>query len=500
MDYIINGMQMFFGDPIMIIVLAGSVFIGIYVGAIPGLSASMACSLLVSFTFTWRVETAMAAMLGIQIGTVYGGSRSAILLNIPGAPAAVATSFDGYQLAQKGRAAESIGVTVIQSFYGGLIGAVILSIAAPIIGNFALRITPRDYFLLGIMGLMLVGSLGNETNSRGIFAAAFGLFLGCIGMCEMTGAARFTFGNIYLLSGLNYVVVMLGLFGMSEALVQLRNVNAAPIKQKVGNLRPDFKNSLKYALLTIRCSLIGVFVGALPGTGGDIASLMAYDHAKRTTKNPEVPFGEGAIEGLVAPESANNAAIGGAYIPMLTLGIPGDGVTAILIGALMIHGLRPGPLFMVESPEIFSMAVAGNFIGNIFLLIFGFMGIKMFAKIVEVPRYILMPVIIILSTIGAFSINNNIADIYWMLIFGIIGYFFKNYNIPVGPVILGVILRPLIESNFRRGITLTDNNLLMFIVDMFKNPVSLVIILIIILMVVSQRNIGKSEDSKSESI
>lgn len=488
---ILEGALALFTNPILIIYLGVFVFLGIYIGAIPGLSVTMACSLLISFTFSWEPMPALAAMLGVQVGGVYGGSRAAILLNIPGAPAAVATGFDGYPLAKKGLAGKAIGITVIQSVIGGFIGAIILGIGAPLISEFALKFAPRDYFLLGIMGLLLVGSLGSESTARGIFAALLGLFVGTIGLDAVTGQQRFTFGNVYLMGGVNYIVVMLGLFGMSEALIQLRDLSIYPVKQKVDKLRPDFKSITKYLPLTIRSALLGTFVGALPGTGGDIAALMAYDQAKRTTKNPEVPFGEGAIEGLVAPESANNAAIGGAYIPMLTLGIPGDAVTAIILGAMFIHGLRPGPLFMTESPDVFGFMVAGNFVGNIFLLIFGFMGIKLFAKIVEVPKHILMPTIIILSVVGAYTINNSVADIYWMLGFGVVGYILKLFKIPTAPIILGVILSSLVEQNYRRGVSMVGNSLIGFIIDILTNPISLVLVVAISLMLITQSNSWK---------
>lgn len=482
----LSGVLLFLTDPVIILYLAIFVFLGIYVGAIPGLSVTMAASLLISFTFSWDPLSALAAIIGVQIGGVYGGSRSAILLNIPGTPAAVATALDGYSLAQKGFASQAFGVTIIQSVLGGFIGTIILAIGAPIISEFSLKFAPRDYFLLGIMGLLLIGSLGSESTARGIFSALVGLFIGVIGLDIVTGQQRFTFGNVYLMGGIHYVVVMLGLFGMSEALFQLRNLDVLPVKQKVDKIRPDFKSIKKYIPLTIRSSLLGTFVGALPGTGGDIAALMAYDQARRTTKNPEVPFGQGAIEGLVAPESANNAAIGGAYIPMLTLGIPGDAVTAIVLGAMFIHGFRPGPLFMTESPHIFGFMVAGNIIGNIFLLIFGFMGIKLTVKIVEIPKHILMPIIIVLSVVGAYAINNSVADIYYMMGFGIFGYFLKLYHFPSAPMILGVILSQLVEQNYRRGVSMVGNNLIAFIIDLFANPISIVLIIMIGLMLITQ--------------
>ena len=403
-------------NPVLLLYLAAGVFLGIYIGAVPGLSVTMAASLLISFTYSWDMLPAMAAMVGIYIGGVYGGSRSAILLNIPGAPAAVATALEGYPLAKKGLAGQAIGVTVIQSVLGGFIGTLILCFGAPYLSKFAMGFAPRDYFLLAVIGLLLVGSLGNESPARGVLSAAIGLFVGFVGLDSQTGHTRFVLGpngsmfRTYMMLGVSYVVVMIGLFGMSEALMQLRDLSTKPVKQKVDKIIPSWKNTVRFVPLTLKSSIIGAVVGALPGTGGDIAALLAYDQAKRTVKNPETPFGEGALEGLVAPESANNAAIGGACIPMLSLGIPGDAVTAIMLGAMYIHGLNPGPLLMTNSPDVFYYIIGAMFVGNIFLLIFGFTGIKAFSKIVEVPKEILMPIIIILSVVGAFSTRPETAS------------------------------------------------------------------------------------------
>ncbi len=483
---IVSNLLLPFTQPMLLLFLGIGTFAGIYIGAIPGLSVTMAVSLLISFTFSWDPLPAIALMIGINVGGVYGGSRSAILLNIPGAPAAVATTFDGYPLAQKGEAGKAIGVTVVQSFVGGLVGTLFLGLFAPVVAQFALKFAPRDYMLLAIMGLMLVGSLGCESAARGIFAAAVGVFLGMIGIDMVTGQPRFTFGNVYLMGGVSYIVAMIGLFGMSEALFQLRDLSVYPVKQKVDKIIPGWKNVFKYLPLSLRTSLMGVLVGALPGTGGDLAALLAYDHARRTVKHPSAPFGKGAIEGLVAPESANNAAIGGAYIPMLTLGIPGDAVTAIIIGALYIHGMKPGPLFMTERPDIFWLMVGGMLIANVFLLIFGFTGIRLFAKIVEIPKQILMPVIMILSVVGAYSINNNIMDVYWMLGFGVIGYLFKLYKLPLGPVVLGVILSSLLEQNYRRAVSMAGNSIFGFLADVVTHPISLVLLSVIVVMIVGQ--------------
>lgn len=500
LDYMLRALL----DPQLLLYLGVGVFLGIYIGAVPGLSVTMAASLLISFTYSWEVLPAMAAMIGIYIGGVYGGSRSAILLNIPGAPAAVATALDGYPLAQKGLAGQAIGITVVQSVLGGLIGTVILALGAPQVAQVAMAFAPRDYFLLAIMGLLLVGSLGSESPARGVMSAAIGVFVGFIGLDSQTGHLRFVVGPsgssfyTYMMLGVNYVVVMIGLFGMSEALIQLRDLSIQPVKQKVDKIVPGWKNVIKYLPLSIRTSLLGTFVGALPGTGGDIAALMAYDHAKRSTKNPETPFGQGAIEGLVACESANNAAIGGACIPMLTLGIPGDAVTAIMIGAMYIHGLNPGPLMMKESSDVFWYIIGAMFVGNVFLLILGFTGIKLFTKIVEIPKYILMPIIIILSVVGAFSINNSLMDVYWMIAFGILGYLMKLYHFPVAPAILGIILVDLIELNFRRAVMTVGGSFSALVVDIVSHPMSLILLAVIVGMVLSSAGILKKLRRGSE--
>lgn len=500
LDYMLRALL----DPQLLLYLGVGVFLGIYIGAVPGLSVTMAASLLISFTYSWEVLPAMAAMIGIYIGGVYGGSRSAILLNIPGAPAAVATALDGYPLAQKGLAGQAIGITVVQSVLGGLIGTVILALGAPQVAKVAMAFAPRDYFLLAIMGLLLVGSLGSESPARGVMSAAIGVFVGFIGLDSQTGHLRFVVGPsgssfyTYMMLGVNYVVVMIGLFGMSEALIQLRDLSIQPVKQKVDKIVPGWKNVIKYLPLSIRTSLLGTFVGALPGTGGDIAALMAYDHAKRSTKNPETPFGQGAIEGLVACESANNAAIGGACIPMLTLGIPGDAVTAIMIGAMYIHGLNPGPLMMKESSDVFWYIIGAMFVGNVFLLILGFTGIKLFTKIVEIPKYILMPIIIILSVVGAFSINNSLMDVYWMIAFGILGYLMKLYHFPVAPAILGIILVDLIELNFRRAVMTVGGSFSALVVDIVSHPMSLILLAVIVGMVLSSAGILKKLRRGSE--
>ncbi|WP_372993716.1 tripartite tricarboxylate transporter permease [Sulfitobacter sp.] len=475
-----------FTHPELLVLVGIGTFAGIYIGAIPGLSVTMAVSILISFTFSWDVYPAISLMVGIYMGGVYGGSRTAILLNIPGAPSAIATAMDGYPMALRGEAGQAIGVTTVMSFFGGLIGILVLALAAPFVSEFALMFQPRDYMLLAVLGILLVGSLSSGSLVKGIFAGAFGLAIGAVGRDPLTFTKRFTFDLQIMEGGISFIAVMIGMFGVSEALLQLQNVDKKAVRQKIDKIVPSFGTIKKFLPLSLQTSTIGVIIGALPGTGGDIAALMAYDHAKRVTKNPDVPFGEGAMEGLVAPETANNAAVGGAFVPMMTLGIPGDAVTAIMIGALFIHGLNPGPMLMIDQPDMFWFIVGALFTANIFMLIFGLTGIKVFTKIVEMPRAIIIPLSLLLSIVGAYAVNNSISDVYWMLAFGVFGYFMRHYGYPLGPVILGVILSRLLDDNWRRAIISEREDLGRFFEGILTSPLSLVLFTAVILIFVSQ--------------
>lgn len=473
-------------DPQLLMLTALGTFAGIYIGAIPGLSVTMAVSILVSFTFSWEVNSALALIVGIFIGGVYGGSRSAILLNIPGAPSSVATGFDGYPLAKLGDAGRAIGLSTVMSVIGGLAGTVVLACSAPVIGEMALKFAPRDYFLIAALGLLLVGSLSEGSLAKGVFAAALGTVIGLVGMDPVTAQGRFTFDQVELMGGIHYVVVMIGLFGVAEAFYQLHTLDVPAVRQQVDKIIPSVAMVLKFLPLSLRTAVIGVLVGALPGVGGDIAALMAYDHAKRTVKKPSRPFGQGAYEGLVAPETANSAAVGGAYVPMLTLGIPGDAVTAVIIGALVIHGLNPGPMLMVESPHIFWFTVGNLALANLFLLVFGLMGIKLFAKLVELPKALLIPLILVLCVVGTYSINSSMTEVYWMLGFGLLGYFLKAFGFQMGPVILGVILGPMMDNSYRQAMASVGDDPAALLGELVSNPVSLILSLGITLILLGK--------------
>lgn len=466
---------MIFTSPQLLGLTALGTFLGIYAGALPGISVTMATSVLISFTFSWDLDNALALMVGVFCGGVYGGSRTAILLNIPGTPAAVATALDGYPLAKLGLASQAIGVTTLVSVLGGLLGTVVLAIFAPLMSGLALKFAPRDFLLLALIGLLLVGSMTGGSLTKGVLTASLGVMIGLVGLDEFTAKARLTFDAPSMLGGISYVAAMIGFFGFSEALHQIRSLHIPPVRQKIDRIIPSWGTVAKFLPLSLRSSAIGVVIGALPGAGGDIAALIAYDHAKRSTKAPSRPFGQGAYEGIVAPEAANNAAVSGAFIPMLTLGIPGDAVTAIMIGGLYIHGLRPGPMLMIETPYLFWFMVAALFAANIFLLVFGLTGIRFMARVITVPRGVLIPCVAMLSIIGTYAIQSSITDVYWMLAFGVLGYLFKLYGYPVGPIILGVILGPLLDSSFRRAMISSHSSVPEFLLSFVTNPISLVL-------------------------
>jgi putative tricarboxylic transport membrane protein len=455
---------------------AAGTLAGILVGAIPGLSATMAVAILVSLTYGWDVTTALAVIMGIYQGAVFGGSITACLINIPGAPSSVITTLDGYPMAKRGEGGVAIGWACTESFIGGLIGILALWIGTPLIARVAIGFAPQDYFLLAVFGILLVGSFAEGSFGRAMFTASLGVVLGLIGLDLITGMPRLSFGSDILVKGVDLVTAILGLFGLSEVLFQLYQNSSAHIIQKVGRLFPPMPQLIRCLPLTLRTSAIGILIGALPGVGGPIASTLAYDHAKRTVREPSRPFGEGAYEGVVASESANNAAIGGAIIPMLTLGIPGDAVTAVIIGAFQIHGLRPGPMLMAETPHLFNLIVISLLFATFFFLIFGFLLIKPFIKLVSIPQNILLPPIIFITVIGAYAINSSMIDVAWMTFFGLLGFVFKLYKFPIPPMVLGLVLGPLIDETFRRTMISYHGNPVDIVHAIVTSPISLSVV------------------------
>jgi len=465
------------------LVFVGSV-LGMLVGVLPGLSAITGTALLVSLTFTWDVKDALAMMMGVYVLGVYAGAITAILMNIPGAPAAVATTLDGFPLAQKGHAKTALWAASIYSCYGSIFGLMVLVLVAKPITKIALEFSSIDYFLLALFGLTTVGSLTSGNFIKGLISAMLGVFLSTVGIDPMTGVQRFTFGSLQLQGGVPVVPVLIGLFGFSEVLYQsgAQSLDAIAVTYEKSKIK--IRMLFTHFWLATRSSVIGTLVGALPGAGAPVASLLSYDSAKRTIKNPTVPFGKGAVEGVVASETANNACIGGALIPMLTLGIPGDAVTAIILSAFYIHGLRPGPLLLTETPQLFHVIIIAGLIACIFIFLLGLTLGPLLARVVTVPKRYLLPIVTILCIIGAYAANTSLFEVNLMILFGLIGYFMRVKGYSPAPMVLGLVLGQLMDSSFRRAINLsiTEGNI---IINLFSGPISIFLIACIIISVLS---------------
>ena len=448
-------------------------FAGIVIGAIPGLSATMAVAILIPFTYKMGTIASLAMLLGVYCGAVYGGSISAILLNIPGTPAAIMTTLDGNPMAKKGEGGRAIGVSTIASFCGGIISCVFLIVCCSLLALVAQKFSYPEYFVLAAFGICLVADSCGESFLKGIVSGLIGILLSLVGMDALTGQQRFTFGNPYLLGGLGQVPALIGLFGMSEILNQVFELGVSNKKKmKVGRVVPD-KPTLKRLVPTIiRGSLIGTFIGALPGAGGPVAASIAYNTEKTTSKDPS-KFGTGIPEGVAAAESANNAVTGGAIIPMLALAVPGDGTTAVLMSAFIIKGIDLGPMIFSQHPEVVNTTYIFLILGNIFMLILGLSLAKIFAKVIEVDNKILLPVVLLICMVGTFASASNTFNIYVMIFFGILGFVMQRFKFSLTPMILGLVLGSMAEENFRSALTMSKGDY-----SVFFRPISLVFIVI----------------------
>ncbi len=467
---------------------------GVVIGALPGLSVTMATALLVSLTFSWSMEYALAMIIGVYCGGVFGGSISAVLLNIPGAPAAICTGFDGYPLAKQGKAAMALGLARIGSFIGGIIGVLFLALFAPPISTIALSFGPFEYLGLIALGLITIGNLSEGSFIKAILAGLFGLLLSTVGMDPVYGIPRFTFGSMQLLSGIGLIPSLIGFFGLSEVIVQMRTPsNKHQIIKQMGKVIPKLSTFMKMIPVILRSSVIGAWIGALPGVGGTIASFLAYDNAKKTVKNPTQPFGEGAYEGVVAPEVANNAMVGGAMIPLLTLGIPGDAVTAIMMGAFIVHGLQPGPMMMINSADLFWYIIILFILANILFLFIGLLVTKYFPRVLSVKPETLMPIVSVLCFVGAYAIRNSVMDIIIMVCAGLIGYLFKRIKFPIGPVVIGLVLGGMADGELRRVSMISEGDVFGMLL---KRPIAIVIFLFALLQILDQ--IGRFKQRRKE--
>lgn len=459
----------------ILLVFIGSVA-GLFVGSIPGLSVSMATALLVSITYTWETTDALAMIMGVYVVGVFSGAVSAILINIPGAPSSVVTTLDGYPLSKKGEAFKALYYATIYSFIGSVFGLVALWLFAGPVSTIALKFRPMDYFLLALFGLATVGSVTAKNYTKGLIAAGLGLLLSMIGLDPLVGTPRLNFGIDELKAGISTVPALVGLFGFAEV---LSVVYDGHLKQNIEHMEKthiSLKEVLKNWKLSLYTSTIGLLVGALPGAGGPVAAFLSYNEAKRIVKNPEVPFGEGAVEGIVASESSNNACIGGALIPMLTLAVPGDAVTAIILSVFYVHGLKPGPLFIKESMDSFHAILAGGFVACVAMLILGLLVAPRISKLIAVPKNILLPIVTVLCVIGSFACNNRLFDVGLMFLFGLIGFLMRRRGYPSAPLVLALVLGKMMDSNFRRAVSLAavaDNKL----AALFFHPITIILLI-----------------------
>ncbi len=471
-------------QPVNIIGLVFGTGIGILIGALPGLSVNMGIALLFPLTFAFHGIGGILMLMGIYCGAIYGGSISAILLNTPGTPASAATTIDGYPLAikqnQPGRA---LGLSTLGSLFGGVFSAITLMLVSPLLARIALQFSKPEFFALAIFGISIITSLSSGSIIKGLMGGVLGLFLATIGIDAMSGEIRFTFDTIYLLGGISFIPILIGLFAFSQVLLTIEESFGKEQEKKVVKITrslPHLKD-VKTVLATLfRSSLIGTFIGCVPGTGGDIASFIAYDQAKKWSKHKE-EFGKGAIEGICAPEAGNNAVSGGAFIPMLTLGIPGDGATAIMLGALLVQGIQPGPLLFKEQiPTVYSLFL-GLLIANLVMGMFGFSLIKLFVKVINVPKKILIPLIFSLTFVGAYAYNNSITDVFVMVAFGILGYFLNKFEFSMSAIIIGLILGKLAEANFRGALIMSDGDMMVFV----QHPICFTLLIIAFLSLFS---------------
>lgn len=444
------------------------VALGLVFGALPGLTAVMGVALLIPLTFSFSPIIAFSSLLGMYVGAIYAGSITAILVGTPGTAAAAATMLEGPQLTKKGESLKALDMTTFASFIGGIFSCLVLATVAPQLASFALGFSAPEYFSLGVFGLTIVASLSEGALLKGTISAMLGLLIAMIGMDPLTGDLRMTFNSINLVNGISLVPALVGLYALSQVLVTFEGVfrgtqmNAAIISRS----RMKLSDYWFYRKSIMLGAVIGTFIGIIPATGSGTASFAAYSEAKRHSKHPE-EFGHGAIEGIAATEAANNAVTGGALIPLLTLGVPGDIVTAIMLGALMIQGITPGPLLFQEQGVLVYSIFIALFISNIFMLVLGFSTVRFFTKILQIPAGILMPMVICLCVVGGYALNNSTFDLIILLIFGAVGYIMTKANFPVAPLLLAMILSPIIEVNFRRALSISNNDLSVF----FTRPV-----------------------------
>lgn len=465
MNYFVEALGNVFSWNVLLNMILGTAA-GICIGALPGLTATMGVALLLPLTFGMETTQGILMLLGIYCGAIYGGSITAVLLHTPGTPASAATALDGYEMAKKGEGGRALGIVTISSYIGGLVSVACLILISPQLAKLALKFSSAEFFLLAVFGLCIIGNISGKSIEKGLICGCIGVLVATIGVDSVTGYMRFSTFNgkaiVNFLGGISYIPVMIGLFAMSQAFEGIEEIflsQKADVKiDRVLPSKEDMKVIGRVAPIT---GLVGTFIGIIPGAGADIGAFVGYDVARSMSKHKEL-FGKGSPEAISGPEGGNNGVTGGALIPMLTLGVPGDAVTAIMIGALTVKGLNPGPMLFTNHKTLVYSIFIGMFMANTLMCLMGLSGIKLFSQVLKVPKAILTPVIFVLCVIGSYAMNNNLFDVGVMMVFGIIGYFFTKVKIPTSPAILGLILGPMAEKNFRTALLKSGGSVSVF--------------------------------------
>jgi putative tricarboxylic transport membrane protein len=464
-----------------IAVIAAGVLIGLIVGALPGLTTTMGIALLTGITFKFSGHSAIALLMGLYVGGVSGGSLSAILIGIPGTPANASSTQDGFPLAMAGKGAQAITISRMASIIGTLFGIGCLAFLTPLLTELALKFTSAEFFLIGLFGVLISGALtGGDIALKGWVAGIFGLAVGMVGSDELTAWQRMTFGSPELFGGIPFIPIMIGFFGIPQVIEALSDEQDVLVA-KLDKTKVKIREILQYWWVALRSGLIGVGIGIIPGVGEDVASWTSYGVAKKSSKHPE-EYGKGSIEGLVAAETADNSCIGGAIIPLLSLGIPGSPPAAVMLGAFLIHGVRPGPMLSFEFPAFTYQAVAWLLVATLFMRFFAMWLAKPMQKILQIKNAILMPIVTVLCAIGAYSLDIRFIDIMLVFFAGILGLLFKQGKYPAAPLVLGIVLGPLVDTNFRRALKASGGDFSIF----FTRPVSLILVISIVLLVLGQ--------------
>ncbi len=471
-------------NPYTLFLVVAGTFLGLVFGSLPGLTSTMGVAILIPLTFTLEPVDAMGMMLGTYIGGMAGGAVSATLLNIPGTPSAIVTCLDGHPMVQQGRGAEALGWAAFSSGWGSLVSWVLLVTISPLLARLCTSFGSPEYAALAFFGLTIIAAISGKSILKGVIAGIFGITLSFVGVDPIWGELRFTFGSIDLMGGISTIPAMIGLFSIPQILRSCTARDNARVDSKdlkLSKFVPSFREMWRQKWAILRASVIGVGIGIIPATGGNIGSFIAYDQAKRFSKHPET-FGKGNYEGIIASEAANNGVCGGALVPMLTLGIPGDSVTAVLLGGLMIHGLRPGPALFSDTPDIVVGIFTTILVATIAMVLIQMVGIKLFVRILNIPVHYLSGILVVLSLVGSFALRSSFFDVLLTLGIGLFGYFFVKAGFPSAPVVLGLVLGSMFEGEIRRALRLSSGNPSIF----FTRPISCVILLMGVGVIVSQ--------------